>query len=198
MKFEEKTFSNFQRRWALSPDGRVAAALDFDDYRITVWNADGSVERVIERPDYVPLQRTAEILKRFQKLYDSITRWNPGSTFEVSPTHTAVTQLLFREDGSLWVLSGRGAYEPEADAMASFDVYDRQGRFQRRVHLQMPGDAVEDGLFFVGGRLYVVTDLFSAVMANFGGGDETDEAEIDPEPVTLIAYELGEAGVAKK
>lgn len=198
MKFQEKTFTNFQRRWALAPDARVAAALDFDAYRITLWNPDGSVQRVIERPQYPSMKRSEEMMQRFQKFYDSITRWNPGSTFEVSPTHLAVTQLLFREDGSLWVLPGSGRFDQPEGILASYDVYDRQGHFQRRVRLQMPGNAVDDGLFFVGTRVYVVTDLFGAVMANFGGGDEAVGEEIEAEPVTLIAYELGEAGVATK
>jgi hypothetical protein len=198
MQFEEKSFSNFQRRWAMAPDGRVAAALDFDAYRITLWNSDGSVQRVIERPEHEPMQRTEAMRKRFQKLYDSITRWNPGSTFEISPTHTAVTQMFFREDGTLWVLPATGRYEQPQGTMARFDVYDAEGRFQRRVSLQMPGNAVDDGLFFVGERVYVVTDLFGAVMANFGGDAVEEEEPLEAEPVTLVAYELGQASVVQK
>ncbi len=198
MKFVEKTFSNFQRRWALAPDGRVASALTYDDYRITLWNPDGSPNRVIDRPKYTPLARTGEIKKRFQKFFDSITRWNPGSTFEVSPTHAAVADLRFTEDGSLWVLSGRGMWEHEPGVFASYDVYDKQGRFVRRTHILLDGDAGEDGVFFAGNRLYRVTDLFGAAIAAFssgGTGGETEQPESDP--VTLIAYELGPSGAGK-
>ncbi len=191
MKFIEKSFSNFQRRWALAPDGRVAAALAFDDYQITVWNADGSVDRVIERPQYAPLARTSEAKKRYQKLYDAITRWNPRSTFEVSDTHSAVAQIFFRDDGSLWILSARGMWEGKPGVFASFDVYDKQGRYARRAHLVLDGDPVEDGIFFVGDRVYQVTDLFGAVMANFGGGTTAADGEaVQAEPVKLIAYEV--------
>ena len=43
-EFKEERFADFQRRWAVAPDGRVAAFLSFIDYRIHVWNADGSVD----------------------------------------------------------------------------------------------------------------------------------------------------------
>jgi len=187
MKFKEKTFSDFSRRWALAPDGRVAAALDVDAYRIHIWNPDGSVNRVIERKGYTPVVRAEKDKERFQQLFDGITRWNPGSTFEVSPTHTAVNQIFFRDDGSLWVLSSKGAWEREEGVFASFDVYDRDGRYVRRAHLILDGDPVDDGVFFVGDRLYRVTDLFSAFLANFGG-DVTDDADEEPEPVQIIAH----------
>jgi len=191
MKFIEKTFSNFQRRWALAPDGRVAAALAFDDYKITVWKADGSVDQVIERPQYAPLERTSAAKQRYQKFYDAITRWNPGSTFEVSATHPAVAQIFFRDDGSLWILPARGMWERKPGVFASFDVYDKQGRFMRRAHLVLDGDPVEDGIFFVGDRVYQVTDLFGAVMANFGGGTAAADGEaVQAEPVKVIAYEV--------
>jgi len=63
MKFKEKIFSSFARRWTLRPDGRVAAALDFD----------------------VPVERTDEELDRFQKLFDGITSFNPGSAGRSGP-----------------------------------------------------------------------------------------------------------------
>lgn len=199
MKFVEKTFSNFQRRWALAPDGRVAAALTYDDYRITVWNPDGSVNRIIDRPKYAPLARDGETKKRFQKFFDSITRWNPGSTFEVSPTHPAVASLHFADDGNLWVLSGRGMWEHEPGVFASYDVYDKQGRFVRRTHILLDGKAGDDGAFFEGGRLYRVTDLFSAAIAAYSsGGTAGDTEQPESDPVTLIAYELGPVTTAKK
>jgi hypothetical protein len=189
MKFQEKTFSNFSRRWALGPDGRVAAALDFDAYSIHVWAPDGSVSYIIDRPAYAPLERTEKQKERFQKLFEGFTRWNPNSTFEVSPTHLTAGQLWYREDGSLWVLSSRGTWVRDEGVFASIDVYDDHGRFTQRVHLMMDGDPVEDGIFFVGDRLYRVTDLFSALMANFGG-DEDADVEEEPEPVQVIAYRM--------
>jgi len=188
-EFQEANFADFQRRWAVAPDGRVAAVLPFAEYRIQVWNADGSLDRIIERPGYRPVPRTDQEKKRFLAMYERFTRWNPGSTFLVDDNHQSVGQIFFRDDGSLWVQSGRDMYRPEAGRYTSFDVYDVEGRFAQRVHLQADADAVEDGLFFAGNRAYIVTDLFSALMASLGG-DEDDGLELDPEPVSVIAFEF--------
>lgn len=184
-EFQEEQFVDFQRRWAAAPDGRVAAALDFAAYRIHIWNADGGLERIIERPEFAAVCRSGEEKARLQTMFERFTRWNPRSTFKVSDVHQTVARLFFRDDGSLWVQSGRDQWRAPAGRFTSFDVFDREGRFTRRVHLRGDGNAVEDGLFLIGDRLYVVTDMLSAVMASMGGG-ATDEAE----PITVIAYAI--------
>ncbi|MFT7698710.1 MAG: hypothetical protein ACI8S7_000523, partial [Candidatus Krumholzibacteriia bacterium] len=93
-KFIEGEFVDFQRRWDVAPDGRVAASLSFDDYRVHIWNSDGSLDRVIERPNYQPVKRTSAEMKRFQTMYEAFTRWNRGSTFEVSETHQTIGQIF--------------------------------------------------------------------------------------------------------
>jgi hypothetical protein len=189
MKFDEKIFANFKGQWDAAADGRVAAVLTFDDYRIHVWRPDGSLDYIIERPDYPPLQRTADVKERFQKLYDGITSWNPNSTFETSKTHQAIVRLEFRPDGSLWVLSGRGVWDRDKGTFAVFDEYDRDGRFVRRITITGPGDPMDDGVFFAGKRFYRVTDLFSAYMANYAGGGD-DAADEGAEPLQVVAYDI--------
>jgi hypothetical protein len=188
-EFIEEEFVDFQRRWAVAPDGRVAAALSFDDYRIHVWNADGTVDRIIERPGYQKVERTPAEKNRFQAMYDAFTRWNRGSTFRVSDDHDTIGQIFFRDDGTLWVQSGAYRWRSPEGVFTSFDVYDTVGRYLQRVDLVADADAVEDGLFFAGNRAYVVTDLFNAVMARMGG-DNAEDTGADAEPVTVISYEF--------
>ena len=189
MTFEERNFNDYARRWDLAADDRVAVNLSFDDYTINVYNPDGSMDRVIERPDHKTLKRSRKDFERFQKLFDAVTRWNPGSTFNVSETHGAIGNMWFRPDGSLWVLSNRATYDRPEGTFAGIDEFDREGRFQRRIDLVLDGDPVEDGLFIVGDRLYLVTDLFGAVMASIGGGDSEEDTE-EGEPLRLIAHDL--------
>ncbi len=191
MQFDEKTFTDFMRRWALAPDGRVAVAMSFDDYRIDIYKADGSLDRVIERPDHVLLERSGSEKTRLQEFYDGITSWSPNSSFQVSDTHQAVGRLWFRDNGNLWVLPSQGSWGAGEGIFASIDEYDAAGRYLRRIDLIMEGEAVEDGLFIIGDRIYRVSDLFNAIMASLGGGadDESDDT-LDMDPLRIIAYEL--------
>jgi hypothetical protein len=184
-EFQEEQFVDFQRRWAAAPDGRVAAALDFAQYRIHVWNADGTLDRIIERPEHQVVRRTTEEKARLQTMFEQFTRWNPRSTFKTSDVHQAVVRLLFRDDGTLWVQTGRDQWRPEIGCFTSFDIHDREGRFMQKVHLIGQGNAIEDGIFVHGERLYVVTDMLNAMLARMGAG-----AAEEAEPVSVIAHAL--------
>lgn len=189
-EFQEENFADFQRRWAVAPDGRVAAVLSFDAYRIHIWNRDGDLERVIERPDYEAVKRSSEEIERFQTLYDRFTRWNPGSTFNVSKEHQAISRIMFRDDGSLWVQSSRDTWRVPEGIYTAFEVYDRQGRFVQRVQLLADADAVDDGLFVTGERAFVVTDLYGAIIASLGGDEDDDQSEDEAELISVIAYDF--------
>jgi hypothetical protein len=188
-EFIEGEYTDFQRRWSVAPDGRVAAALSFHDYRIHVWNADGTVDRIIERPGYKTVKRTAAEKERFQTMYDAFTRWNRGSTFKVDESHQTIGQIFFRPDGTLWVQSSAYRWRSPEGVFTSFDVYDTMGRYLQKVDLMADANAVEDGLFFAGNRAFVVTDLYNAVMARMGG-DDNEDIDDDAEPVTVISYEF--------
>jgi hypothetical protein len=196
MAFVESEFSNFTRRWAASSVGRVAVGRSFDNYQVHVHDADGNLLYVIERPDYKPVKRSGKEKDRFQRLYDAITSWNQGSTFQVSDTHQVVAQLNFRSDGTLWVMSGAGRWKADDGVMGVWDVYDSEGRYIKEVRVKGEGSPSEDGYFFVGDRIYQVTDLFSAAMSQIGMDEEGDTREA-PEPVRLVAWKL-EASLASR
>jgi hypothetical protein len=141
------------------------------------------------------VKRTDVEKARFQTLYDRITSWNQGSTFEVSDTHQAIESLAFQSDGSLWIMSGAARWRSEAGVMAVWDVYDPDGVYVRQVRMIGDGDAVEDGYFFAGDRVYQVTDLFGAAMSAMGGDEDAmvDEAE----PMRLVAWRLEPGAISR-
>jgi hypothetical protein len=187
-EFVEEDYVDFQRRWAMAPDGRVAVARSFTDYRIHVYGPDGALERIITRPDYQAVKRTGDEVERFRAMYSAFTRWNRGSTFKASEQHDTVSQIFYREDGTLWVQSSQGRWRAAEGTFTAFDVYDREGRFLRRVNLVADVDAATDGLFFTGDRAYVVTDLYDAIMARFGAGGDGGEAAVEAEPVEVVSF----------
>jgi sugar lactone lactonase YvrE len=189
-----------QGRWTVGADGRVYAVLKNNEYQIHTWKPDGTLDYVIER-DYTPLPRTDEQVGERRSLYENRLRQqglqNPN--IKISESHRNIEGLSVRDDGTLWVMTSRGMREKPDDAMAVFDVYDAEGRFVHQVTLPGEGDPENDGYFFSGNRLYVVTDLISAILSAFGGGGATtDDEEEEPEPMAVICYEMDGTQLALK
>lgn len=189
MSFDEREMQGV--RWTCGPDGRVYVSDDFDAYRVLVYAPGGALDHVIER-EYGHRKRSPEE-KEEHKPDIRMRRGNhterPETT--VSETDRDILAMFPRTDGSLWVVSSRGGYDAAEGTLATFDVYDTDGRFEQQVTVTADADYVGDGIHFVGNRLYVVKGLQSAQRAAMGGGEElTDEELENAEPVSLICYDL--------
>ena len=193
MSFDEK--SDARVLWTADRDGRVFTNDDFDRYAINVFDRSGKLERVIER-EYEHRKRSAEEMER-NKPRVMIRRGNHRMEPETkaSPTDRDVMDLQWREDGTLWVLPSRGAYDQGDGVIASFDIYDGQGKFVRQVSIRGEGSFDADGLHFVGDRMYVVRGLRSAQDAMHGEGGGGGEDAEDPGPMAVICYDL--SGIVK-
>jgi hypothetical protein len=140
---------------------------------------------VIERPEFPAVRRTSAEKARWQRYYESLIQWNPGSSFEVEEIHPTISGLWFQEDGTLWVQSSAGTWRTHEGELAAFDVYDRTGRFVRQVRLRGPGVPGEDQVFLAGDRVYVITQFFDTVTS-------ADPVDPNARPSRLIAYSLEE------
>jgi hypothetical protein len=191
---DEKVWSTFDRRWDAGNDGTVYAVTQFPDYEIKVWNKDGSLKHVIARA-YPHLKRDQAEIDRVRGIFEAFTRQVPNAQIKVSEFDQDIASLHPRDDGTLWVLSADGSRKQPKGSLGVFDVFSREGRFVRRITLMGEGDPMQDGYFFVGDRLYVVTGFLDAAMAAQGGGSEDSEGEADP--MAVISYQLGmlEAGM---
>lgn len=180
---------------AVGPDGRVYAAPDRGAYRINVYATDGSLERIIER-EYESWTRTAEERAWFEALLGGAFRNLPfEANLKICDTESDISWLTrgvqVTEDGELWILPSRGTREQPAGVAATFDVFDRDGKFDRQVQVACPeGDATEDGIFLLGdGRLLLIKGYVDAMAATFGGAVEEDEDE-EAVPMELICYRV--------
>lgn len=189
--FEEKVWDTFQDRWAVGPTGRIYAAVDYEPYSVKVWSPEGSLEMVVGR-DYEIHKRSEQQKQERVRYYEGMTKRTPGLKLEIAPSFKSVSRLHVRDDGRLWVLPSRGAYNRAEGTIGSFDVFDGQGRYLRQVTLAGEGDPLTDKLYFVGDRLYVVTDHQAATISSRGGSMDGD----DVEPMGVICYRLDARALA--
>lgn len=189
----EEKWDTIQNRWATADDGRVFGCTDHAGYEVRVWNPDGSLDRVIHA-EHTPHKRTADEHAKIESVWSAFTRQAPNSKLEIRDHDKSISAIFTRPDGSLWVLDSQGSRVP-AGTIGSFDVFDRQGRFVKEVVLQGEGNPQEDGYFFVGDRLYVVTEFLSAFLAMQGGAEGEVSTE-DPEPMAVICYQLDASQIA--
>jgi len=197
MSFDEKQMQSLM--WACGSDGRVYVSDDFDAYRIGVYNAGGVRERVIER-EYQHRKRSKEEMERNRPRI-MIRRGNRTQAPEAkaSETDRDILELHPRDDGTLWVVSSRGGNDAPDGTIATFDVFDADGRFARQVSIAGEGSAGDDGLHFVGDQLYVVKGLRSAQRSQMGGDDDAGEEDLgDGEPMAVLCYDLGQIVQGKK
>jgi hypothetical protein len=189
----ETEWDTFRNRWTASADGRAFSAVTFGAYEVTVWGPDGAIDRVIHReyPDHV---RSDEDKERLLEIYKGFTRRIPipNLKYEIEENFNQIQTLQAREDGTLWVRTSRGTQGLDDGVLAIYDVFDKQGRFTEQVTLEADGDPLNDGVFFVGNRLFLVTDFLPAMMAlqGGGGGTEEEEEEDEPELMQIISYRL--------
>lgn len=192
--FVESVWASFDRVWAAGA-GKAYVPTGWDSYDIMVCGPTG-VERVVNR-EYESRERSGEETTRWETLYNEFTRNQvPGSSWDVEDKDRDVAQIYPREDGSFWVLTSRGQQDPPEGSLGVFDVFDAKGRYVQEVTLMGEGDPLTDGYFFVGDRLLVVTDFLAAVMSAQGGNyAEAFGDESEPEPMSIICYELDKVRV---
>ncbi len=174
-------------RWDAAPDGRVVLVPRRDAYLVEVRGPDGALLRTFGR-EYERLARDEAAMTRTRSRYEAQGRFYPSPpTITIESDHPDIVTLRWREDGSIWVLSSRGAYEAGDGAMAVFDVFDAEGRFGKQVAVQCPGDPIEDNLWPVGPDLWILLRNFgdaAAAASGVSAGDDGGEVE----PLEVICY----------
>lgn len=189
--FDEKEMQSMM--WACGKDGRVYVSDGFDNYRIRAYNADGSLDRVIETA-YTHRKRSKEEMEKNRPRVMFRRRGGGAHSpdTKASETDRDILGIYPRDDGTLWVLSSHGGNDAPDGAIGTFDVYDRDGRFASQVTVKGEGDMSDDGVHFVGDRMVVVRGFRSAQRAQLGGDDDAAADDGDVEPMAVICYDLGQ------
>jgi hypothetical protein len=199
MVFREKEqFVSYMWSYDVGPDGRVYAPPDRDSYAINVYNADGTIDRVIER-EFEPLPRSAESKKRLRQLVDRRYRTAPFEVkYEFEDTEPVFPWyhrgIRVDDNGRLWVRHCRSDVDQPDGVMLTLDVFDAQGQFEKQVAFRCDEDGLYNGFFFAGDdRVVLVKGFVDSMRDQFGGGrgrigDGTEEQSSGA--IEIICYRV--------
>jgi hypothetical protein len=184
---EKNQYFPESERWALGPDGRVYLAGERDDYEISVYAPDGTLERTISRPLTGRLRSEDEK----QDVREGLVVIRGGQRMqipvEVEDREPAISELWVHDDGTLWVLPSANERDQPDGVMQTYDVFDAQGRYLREVAIACEGDPVSDRLLMpAAGRMVLIRGAREARRNMFGGsGDVADEGVAEHEIVVF-------------
>ncbi len=186
---EVDQYTPSRRVWAVYPDGRVVLAPERNEYRLNVYNPDGTLERVIER-EFESRPRNDLENKRIDAIFAAQTRNIPIEIdFTKAETEQDIATISLDDDGYLWVQTSRSGFEQPAGVMLTFDIFDPEGHFVRQCPVTCDGDPMHDGLLLTGGsRMVLVRGFIDAALAMQAGGALEMEDEEDPAPMEVISY----------
>ncbi len=184
--------------WAseVGPDGRVYTVADRDQYAVSVFHADGTLERVIER-EFGRRKRSAEEFERIRLLYESaIAGISIPYTLEIDEYEAPISYwhraLHVAEDGKLWVVSSRGIRGQAEGTMLTYDVFDPAGHFIKQVAVRCEGDGYNDALFFLGpDHVVLVKGYLDALAAQFGRGTALSADGEEHAMPEVVCYRIG-------
>ena len=182
----------------VGPEGDIYTITDRNRYTISIFRPDGSLKMVIER-EYEPFPRSEEDCASFSGMLETANENLPIEvTVEIERNHAAVAYLqrgiTVLDDGSLWVLTERGARSETAGIMAAFDVFDCEGEYINRIELYAPHDGSRVGIIPVSSdRFVVIKGYLESLASQFGNGATFDEADGAWEHPEVIVYQTGEA-----
>jgi hypothetical protein len=176
---EKNHYFPSHERWDIDREGRVLAATERNEYRITVFASGGDPLFTFGR-DHEPWKRTED---EKQEIRDALTVLRDGERIQVEVDvedhEPAVLALYARPDGEVWVMTSRGVRPEEDGIMVVYDVFDAAGVFTRQVALALDGDPDEDRLYLLGeDRVALVRGAVQARRNTFGGS-RAEEKELE-------------------
>jgi len=181
---------------ALGDDGRVCAPRQRDRYEIVVFEPDGRIAYVIERPGFITWRRDELDKRRILTLFQAWASPNPETwpEFDLEQTERAITALNIDGQGRLWVQHSRSNRNLPGNVFLNLDLYDRDGHWQQEVRLVCEGNPVSDGIRFLGdGRVLLIKGFVVARLACLGSGVAT-LGEDDTETIEIVCYRLPDFG----
>lgn len=191
LEFAEKTLiDGADRRFDVGPDGRVAVAIPRNGYEVSLFNADGTLERVFSR-EYEPWVRDERAAGIWQRIMETIqSQQAPNAPVSWEDTEPDVELIRMADDGSVWILNSRAMWTETPGAFTYFDVFSPEGIFEKQVEVVCEGNPQDDMLFFAGDDLaFKVGGFWDAALSRFGGANSAEDDE-EAEPMSVTCYRV--------
>jgi hypothetical protein len=178
-------------RYDVLPDGRTVVAIPRNEYEVSIFAPDGSLECVFTR-EFTSWQRDEHASNIWKRILDQVERTQaPGSKISWEETEQDVQALFVGPDGDIWIQNSRGRWEPPEGVFTTFDVFTTEGVFKEEVRFVCEGDPRRDMLFFSGKDLvFKIGEFWDAALSQFGGAGSTSSDDEEPAPVTVTCYRI--------
>ena len=200
--------NEFTSNFTLCPDGRVVVFQKAKEYKLEIFDTSGAKQAIVRR-DYESVRRSDEELAAARKRADSMReRFNGSVELEIEEFARDISDVIARANGEIWVANSQGDKDCPANSVGLFDVFDKDGRYSRRVSIKADFDPERDNFQLRDDRLYIFKEAQKAparsstsggggggggvmIMMVTGGGSEDDDDE-DEEimPYEVICYQL--------
>ncbi|MCP4572865.1 MAG: hypothetical protein GY838_10980 [bacterium] len=176
------------RHTAVGPDNRVYIASERNEYRINVYQQDGTLARVVTRP-YEHQPRVQAEVERIESNLERQLAQLPSAKWTVSKIEPDISALRIGPDGNLWVETSRGGVDQPEGVFYTWDVFDGDGDFLEQVAAHCDGDGLEDMMLWRGDTAVQITGFMPAIRAMQGGGAAV-EGDEEAEPMEIICYKV--------
>jgi hypothetical protein len=175
-------------RLAVDREGRVLIGKPREDYEISVYSRDGELERVFGRR-YESWSRPEALMTRYRSMMEAQSQQlPPGTEMEVAEMEQDLWGIHAHGDGTYWVTTSRGMYDPPAGAFCAWDVFSPEGEYVEQVLADVPGTPGTDMLLMTDhGYAVMITGFWDAVLAVMGA-EQGDDAEA----MEIVCYRVAE------
>ncbi len=166
-------------RWSVSSDGLLYAAPERNNYKIDVRQPDGTLVRVIER-EYKNYKRNADEMELVRRFVEAVHKNHPvqPTSYQVEEIDSDISSLRVNPNGELWVSTSQGTRNQPEGVCATYDVFTKEGVFDRQVSLFGDFEPNQDLIQFLGkDRCLVIVGAGEGYLSSMGvaGGEEGEE-----------------------
>lgn len=194
--------NDFTRNFTLCPDGRVVVFQKAHEYKLEVFDAEGVKQGTIRR-EYESVRRSDKELEEARSQSEAMReRFQGNLELVVEEFARDISDVIARPNGEIWVVNSQGDKNCPEQSIGLFDVFDQDGRYQRRVRIEADFDPERDNFTIYDDRLFVFKEAQKApprsstsggggvmmMMVSAGSTEEEDDDGEEPRPYEVICY----------